>query len=91
MKYQLQREKNSRKGKQRNKCRKIYNGFKKLKVKIIKKERKEKKGRRKKKGGKAGCGGWGENSTELQKTNVEQRFITTVKSVTEYTHIHIHS
>ena len=36
-------------------------------------------------------GRWGENSTELQKPNVEQRFITTVKSVTEYTHIHIHS
>ena len=34
--------KNSRKGKPRNKCRKIYSRFKKLKIKIIKK-RKEKK------------------------------------------------
>ena len=48
--------KNSRKGKPRNKCRKIYSRFKKLKIKIIKK-RKEKKedlkiGRRQKEKGK---------------------------------------
>ena len=30
-----------------------------------------------------------ENPTELQKPNVDERFITTIKSVTEYTHIHI--
>ena len=44
---------------------------------------------------KKGKGVWGEggeeNATELQKPNVEQRFITTIKSVTEYTHIHVHS
>ena len=51
------------------------------KLKIIKK-RKEKKRKKKEKK---------ENSTELQKPNVEQRFITTIKSVTEYTHIHVHS
>ena len=44
-------EKNSKKGKQRNKCRKNIIGLKKLKVKIIKK-RKDflKNGRRRKKG-----------------------------------------
>ena len=31
-----------------------------------------------------------ENSTELQKPNIEVRFITTIKSVTEYTYIHMH-
>ena len=55
IKDQLQGEKN-RKGKQRNKCRKIYSRFKKLKIKIIKKrkEKKEdlKKGRRQKEKGK---------------------------------------
>ena len=40
-------------------------GLKKLKIKIIKKEKREFKNRRKKKGGK------GEHPTELQKTNVE--------------------
>ena len=59
---------------------KEYNRLKKLKVKIIKK-RKEKK--QKKKGENK------ENSIELQKPNEIQRFIT-IKSVTEYTHIHIH-
>ena len=47
-----------------NKCRKIYSRFKKLKIKIIKKREKKrrlKKGRRKKK----------DNSTELQKPNIE--------------------
>ena len=37
-KEQLQREKNRRKCKQRNKCRKSNNRFKKLKTKIQKKE-----------------------------------------------------
>ena len=46
----LQGEKNSRKSKQRNKCRKNIIGLKRLKIK-----RKEKK----------------ENSTELQKPNIE--------------------
>ena len=54
-----------------NKCRKNNNRFKKLKIKIKKREK--------------------ENSPELQKPNVEQRFITTITSVTEYTHIHIHT
>jgi len=45
-------EKSSRKGKQRNKCRKNNNWFKNLKIK---------KGEREKK----------ENSTELQKPNIE--------------------
>ena len=70
---------------------KKYNGFKKLKIKIIKKEKRKKKEEERKKG----KGVWGEggeeNATELQKPNVEQRFITTIKSVTEYTHIHVHS
>ena len=39
----------------------------------------EKKGEKKK-----------ENSTELQSPTQRQRFITTIKSVTEHTHIHIH-
>ena len=30
-----------------------------------------------------------ENSTELQKPNARKRFITTIKSVTEYTRLHI--
>ena len=60
----MQWEKNSRKGKQRNKCRKNIIGLKKLKIKIIKKWKK-KRGRRKKKGKKK------ENSSELQKPYVE--------------------
>ena len=61
---QLQGEKNSRKNKEKNKCRKNMIGLKKLKIKIIKK-RKGKKGRRKKnKQTKK------ENSTELQKPNI---------------------
>ena len=36
IKDSLQREKNSRKSKQRNKCRKIIIGFKALKIKIKK-------------------------------------------------------
>ena len=46
--------KNSRKGKPRNKCRKIYSRFKKLKIKIIKKRKEKRRRRRKKKGGKKG-------------------------------------
>ena len=46
--------------------------------------RKEKKGRRKNKGGKR------KNSTELQKLNVKAEVYSNNKSVTEYTHIHIH-
>ena len=53
----LQGEKNSRKSNQRNKCRKNIIGFKKLKIKIIKK-RKEKKGEKK-------------ENTELQKPTIE--------------------
>ena len=49
----MQGEKNIRKSKQRNKCRK-NNEFKKLKIKEKKKK-----------------GGGEENSTELQKTNIE--------------------
>ena len=46
------------------------------------KKGKDKNGRRKKKKG---------NSKVLQKPNVEQWFITTITSVTEYIHIHIHT
>ena len=58
----LQGKKNSRKGKQRNKCRKNIIGFKKLKIKITKKRKKNR--RRKKKGklhrtAKAQCRGRG--------------------------------
>ena len=60
---------------------KKYNRFKKLKVKIIKK-RKEKKWKKKEKKK--------ENSTELQKPNVDSKVYSNNKSVTEYTHIHIH-
>ena len=59
----MQGEKNSRKGKQRKKCRKNIIGLKKLKIKIIK-ERKtggKEKEKREKKG----------NSSEVQKLNVE--------------------
>ena len=31
-----------------------------------------------------------ENSTELQKPNLGQKFIAAIRSVTEYTHIHVH-
>ena len=50
IKDELQGEKNSRKGKQRNKCRKNIKGLKKIKVKIIKKREEERSERRKKKG-----------------------------------------
>ena len=52
-------------------------GFKKLKSKIIKKRKKKGRRRRKK-----------ENSTELQKPNVEAEVYNMIESVTEYTHIH---
>ena len=60
----------SRSIKQRNKCRKNNNWFKKLKIKI-------KKGKRKKKASKQ------KNSPELQKSNTEAEFITTIKNVSE--------
>ena len=62
-----------------NKCRKIIIGLKKLKIQVIKREKKKEEERIKKKKKK-------ENSTELQKPTWRQRFITTIKSVTEYTH-----
>ena len=58
---------------------KKYNRFKKLEIKIIKKRKEKKTEEERKK----------ENSTELQKPTQRQRFITTIKSVTEYTHIPI--
>ena len=60
----MQGEKSSRKSKQRNKCRKNNDRFKKLK---LKKEKRKKKA----------------TSTELHKSNQRQRFITTVKNMTE--------
>ena len=71
----MQGEKNSRKGKQRNKCRKHIIG---LKSENLKKEREEKKKRKEKK-----------NTPELQKPNIEAEFYNHKKSVTEYTHIPI--
>jgi len=59
-----------------------YNSFKTLKIKIIRK-RKEEKWKKKEKRKKR-------NSTELQSPMQKQSFIRTTKSVTEYTHIHIH-
>ena len=44
----------SRKGRQRNKCRKNIIYFKKLKTKIVKKRKEKKNGRRKKRGKKNG-------------------------------------
>ena len=64
----MQEEKKSRKGKQRNKCRENIIGFKRLKTEI--KKEKRKKGRRKKKKGRRKKKKK-ENSTELQKPNVE--------------------
>ena len=61
----MQGEKNSRKGKQRNKCKKNIIGLKKLKLKII--EKTKKKGIRKKKKTKQKK----ERSTDLQKLNVK--------------------
>jgi len=63
----VQGEKNSRKDKQRNKCRKNNNRFKKLKIKIKKRDREIKK----------------ENSTELQKPNIEVEVYNNSKNVTE--------
>jgi len=61
----MQGEKNSRKNKWRNKCRKNIIGLKKVKSKIINKRGKQwKKEKREKK----------ENSSELQKPNVEAEF-----------------
>ena len=61
----MQGEKNSRKGKQRNKCKKNIIGLKKLKLKII--EKTKKKGIRKRKKTKQKK----ERSTDLQKLNVK--------------------
>ena len=54
---------------------KKYNGCKKLKI-VEKRKRKEKEKRGK--------------FHRTVKAQQNQRFITTIKSVTEYTHIHIH-
>jgi len=59
----MQGKKKSRKGKQRNKCRRNLIGLKKLKFKVTKKEKK-KKSQKKEKGKKKK-----ENSTELQNPN----------------------
>ena len=67
----MQGEKNSRKAKQRNKCRKNIIGLKKLKVKIIKKEKILKKGGSSRKEERKKGGNKKENTTELQKPNVE--------------------
>ena len=58
---------------------KNYNRFKKLKFKKRgkKNEEERKKGEKK------------ENSTELQKPNIEAEVYNNIKSVTAYTHIHI--
>ena len=64
--------------KQRNKCRKNNIMFKKLKIRIIKK-RKEKNIRRKRK-----------TLQNCKSPTQREKFIKTVKSVTEYTHVHIH-
>ena len=53
-----------------NKCRKNIIGFKKLKIKIIKKRKEKKKEEERKKGEER------ENSTELEKPNVEAEFYT---------------
>ena len=55
-----------------------------LNIEIIKKE-KRKDGERKKKGGKK----W-KTPQNCKSPMQRQRFITTIKSITEYTHIHIH-
>ena len=57
---------------------KKYSRFK--EIKIIKKRGKKTEEERKKK----------ENSTKLQKSNVEAEVYNNTKSVTEYTHIQIH-
>ena len=59
----MQGKKKSRKGKQRNKCRRNLIGLKKLKFKVIKKKRKKKKPEERKRKKKK------ENSTELQNPN----------------------
>jgi len=69
-------EKNSRKGKQKNKCRENIIGLKKLKLKLQK--RKKKKHRRRKK-----IREKRENPPELQKSNVERQRFITIKNVTE--------
>ena len=59
-------------------------GLKKLKIKIIKKEKREKMEEETKKGNKR-------KTPQNHKTPIQrQKFTTTIESVTEYTHIHIH-
>jgi len=70
-------EKNSRKGKQKNKCRENIIGLKKLKLKLQKRKKKKKHRRRKKIREKK------ENPPELQKSNVERQRFITIKNVTE--------
>ena len=74
LKINFKVERNSRKGKQRNKCRKNIIGLKisKLKLYKMRKETKWKKKEKRKKKKK-------ENSTELQKPNIEAEFLTTIK------------
>ena len=64
---------------------KKYNRFKNFKIKIIQNEKRKKNGRRKKKGKKR------KTPQNCKSPTQRQRFITTIKSVTEYTHILIHS
>ena len=78
----MQGEKNSRKGKRRNMCRKNIMDF--LKIETIK-MRKEKKMEERKKGKKKR-----KTPQNCKSPTKRQRFIATVKSVTEYTHTHIY-
>ena len=57
-----------------------------LKIKIIK----ERKGKKKKERKKKEKRGKKENFTELKSPLQKQKFIATIKSVTEFTYIHIH-
>ena len=70
------------KGKQRNKCRKNTIGLRNLKLKLyFKNGRRKKKGKKKKRKTPQNC----KSPIQMQK------FITTIKSVTEYTHRHMHT
>ena len=79
----MQGEKNSRKGKQRNTFRKNIIGFLKIKTIKMRKEKKmeeeRKKGKKKRK-----------TPQNCKSPTYRQRFITPLKNVTEYTHIHTH-
>ena len=61
---------------------KKYNQFKKLKIKIIKKRKEKKMKEERKKGGKR------KTPQNCKSPMQRQRFITTIESVTKYTHIH---